>query len=92
MAILTREEYLQRLNNMIGDDTSDDSLSLIEDMTDTYDNLVNENTTNWKEKYENNDKEWREKYRKRFFSGKPEEDEIEEIEKPKVLTFEDLFK
>lgn len=94
--VRTRDELLNAIKGKIGDDVSDDSLQLIEDLTDTlsdYDTKVND-TTNWKEKYEQNDNEWRQKYRDRFFNSGSEEldDESKKPEQQKPLRFEDLFK
>lgn len=72
MAILTREEYLKRIQDMIGDDASDESVSFLEDLTDTYNDLetrANGDGNDWKEKYEENDKAWKKRYMQRFFSG-----------------------
>lgn len=93
MAILTREEFLNRLNSAIGDDTSDESLTLIEDMTETFDHLSGSNNgENWKQKYEENDASWRKKYRDRFFSSPVDEPDNKQVNKPKAYTYENLFK
>lgn len=96
MAVRTKEEILEQLGIKFGEDTSDDTLAIIEDITDTITELENKvtDTTYWKQKYEDNDKEWREKYKSRFFDGiqqEEEEDEYEEKEVP-MKTFDDLFK
>ena len=97
MSVKTREEILNSLNAIIGENNSDEVLTLIEDVTDTFTELENQNNdnTNWKEMYENNDKEWREKYRQRFFSKS--EDEPDDFLDPepddvKPISFNDLFK
>lgn len=80
----------------IGEDNSDEAIGLLEDITDTLTDYETRtaDSTNWKQKYEDNDKEWRDKYKERFMSGDSSKDEqiIEEEEKPKRYTFEDLFK
>ena len=85
MAILTREDYLERLNTLVGEDNSDEALQIIEDFTDTFDNLGTQNDNNdnenWKQKYEELDATWRQKYRDRFMNTQTtEEDVIEEQE------------
>lgn len=98
MAIKTKEEILSTLRERIGEETDDDSLSFLEDISDTFDDLETKakgDGVNWKEKYEENDKNWRNKYKERFFekpaNDTPPEDEPEgDVEEPK--TFEDLFK
>ena len=95
MAVLKKEEFIEKISKIIGDENSDENLGLLEDITDTFDSFSN--NENWKEKYENNDKEWREKYRKRFETPsekKDEESEEEtgEKEEKEKTTFDDLFK
>ena len=85
MAVLTREDYLERLNTLVGEDNSDEALQIIEDFTDTLDNLGTQNDNNdnenWKQKYEELDATWRQKYRDRFMNSQTtEEDVIEEQE------------
>lgn len=96
MAVRTREEILQSVRERFGDDTSDDSLALVEDITDTItdlENKANNDNTNWKKKYEDNDAAWRKKYRDRFFSGGSDDDKYElEEPKKKNYTYENLFK
>ena len=74
MPYLDKDTFMARLKEKIGEDLSDDSISFIEDASDTYDELIrrSEGQEDWKTKYEENDKEWRKKYRERFFST-PEE-------------------
>lgn len=96
MAIRTREEILNSVRERLGDDTSDATLALVEDITDTitdYENKANNGGTNWKQKYEENDEAWRKKYRDRFYSGGSGEDDNEPDPPPKKnYTFENLFK
>lgn len=93
--IKTKEEILEQIKTRLGEDTSDEALSFIEDITDTltdYEAKTND-TTDWKQKYEDNDKQWRERYKERFFSGETVEEEEEEQGLPEPpLSFDDLFK
>lgn len=93
--IKTKDEILESLRTRIGEDADDETLSFIEDITDTMSDMESRasDTTNWKNKYEENDKEWRKKYRDRFFEGggSPEPDPIDEPEPTKPMRFEDLF-
>ena len=96
MAVKTKDELLEIIKGRIGDDTSDETISFIEDITDTlsdYEEKVkNSNTEDWKTKYEENDKMWREKYRERFFSKEVEkEDEDFSEDEVKSLSYDDLF-
>ena len=92
--IRTSSELINLVKERIGEDTSDESLSFLEDVSDTlgdYDNRLSD-TTDWKTKYEENDSMWRQKYKDRFMSGSSQEDEKEESEeKPAPKTFADLF-
>ena len=96
MAIKSVEEILQNFKSIIPDDTSDETIGFIEDVTDTIHDLENKakgDGKDWKSEAERIDKEWRERYKERFFSGKTEEDdEFIEEEEPKKYTFESLFK
>ena len=90
MAVLSFDELIAKIKTKIGEDTSDESIELLEDVTDTFN--ANNDGEDWKTKYEENDKEWRKKYIDRFSgSGGSEPDEEEEEEEEKT-TFEDLFK
>lgn len=95
MAVLTKEALLAKINGHLGDDASDEALSLVEDITDTLDSLESGSSDeNWKQKYEDNDAAWRKKYRDRFFSGKsdPDDDDDNNPDDNKPKTFSDLFK
>ena len=82
--VKTKDEILEAIKAKIGEDTSDEAIALLEDVTDTlndYDNKANTDT-DWKAKYEENDKEWRKRYTDRFFN-KGEDDEGNNGGKPK---------
>ena len=95
MAIVTKQQILDAIRERFADDNSDETLALIENISDTIDDYENKtnDTTNWKDKFEQNDKAWREKYKARFFSaGDESEEEKEDEEKPVATTYDDLFK
>lgn len=91
MAVLSKEDLIAKFNSAIGENLSDENLSLLEDINDTFDSMSD--SEDWKSKYEENDKNWREKYKARF-EGRTE---IEEDTKDEVETYtpptryEDLF-
>lgn len=93
--VRTKDEIISMLSAKIGEDNSDETLSLFEDITDTFDDYQSktQDATNWKQKYEDNDNEWRAKYKERFMSGGSEKDDEfkEEDEDQKEYTFESLF-
>ena len=94
MAVKTREEILESFKTILGENPGDESISFLEDVTDTLDDFekrANGDGTDWKSKYEENDANWRKKYTERFFSDEPEpEPEPEPDNTP--TTFSDLFK
>ena len=94
MAVKTREEILESFKTRLGENPDDESISFLEDVTDTLDDFekrANGDGTDWKTKYEENDANWRKKYTERFFSGEPNpEPKPEPDDTPK--TFSDLFK
>lgn len=93
--IKSKDEILTAIRGRIGEDTDDETLALIEDVTDTFNDLETRSSgqEDWKQKFEDNDKAWRQKYRDRFYSAVPDskDDDFEE-EKPKITRYEDLFK
>lgn len=75
---------------------SDESISLLEDLSDTFEDLSSQivQAGDYKKKYEENDAEWRKRYHDRFFSvaeenTSNEDDKDDEVEKK---TYESLFK
>lgn len=98
MAVKTREEILESFKTILGENPDDESISFLEDVTDTLDDFekrANGDGTDWKSKYEENDASWRKKYTERFFSGEPNPEPKPEL-KPEPdntpKTFSDLFK
>ena len=98
MAVKTRDEILDMIKGRVGEDTSDETLQFIEDVTDTLNDYETRTSgeSNWKQKYEENDRQWREKYKERFFTSgsddNKEDESFEDDEDKKPLTFDDLFK
>ena len=92
MAKLSKDELLEKVRTYVGDRTDDETLEIIEDISDSVDSSDEDE---WKKKYEENDKMWRDKYISRFFDKKEEEldtpTEHEEEEK-EYNSYEDLFK
>ena len=98
MAVKTREEILESFKTRLGENPDDESISFLEDVTDTLDDFekrANGDGTDWKSKYEENDANWRKKYTERFFSSEPNPEPNPES-KPEPdntpRTFSDLFK
>ena len=92
MAVLNKEEFMR-----IGEDTSDEAMTFVEDMTDTFNDLETRSSGNndeqWKQKYDELDKSWRKKYRDRFFNSEttPANTKDEQEDDAKEKTYADLF-
>ena len=83
----TKTELMERAKAIIGDNTSDEAIALLEDISDSFD--ADKDTTDWKAKYEENDKMWRDKYTSRFFDGAPDETVVKKQEQEDEQTKED---
>lgn len=90
MAKLSKDELIEKLKKYVGDRTDDETIEIIEDVSDSIDSS---DADEWKQKYEENDKMWRDKYISRFLEKK--EDEIdpptENEDEKEYNSFEDLF-
>lgn len=99
MAIISKDDILNKLKDRIGDDTSDEALQFIEDVADTYNDLESrsKDQTDWEKKYKENDDAWRKKYKERFFApskddSDPGPESDDEDDQNKHLSYNDLFK
>lgn len=91
MARLPKDELIEKVRKYVGDRTDDETIEIIEDISDSIDSSDDDE---WKQKYEENDKMWRDKYISRFVEKK--EDELDnptehEEEEKEYNSFEDLF-
>lgn len=105
MSVLTREDFFNSVNKIVGDDADDEKLKFLEDMQDTYNDMQKKiedsEGVDWQKKYDELDKSWRAKYKHRFFSNsngmadEPDLDakdkEQEAMERAKTVTIDDLF-
>lgn len=103
MAILNREEFFSSIQNRVGADTSDDAITFIENLTDTYNSLEKQargDGVNWEQKYHELDESWKKKYSHRFFSGgcadyvpdnNTRDDDGEDDYNPESINFNNLF-
>lgn len=95
MSVRTREEILESIRTRVGEATDDDTISFIEDVSDTLADLETKakgDGEDWEQKYRDNDENWRKKYTERFFSKSEPEPEAEPEPEPEKKTFADLFK
>lgn len=63
MAKLSKDELIEKVRKYVGDRKDDDTIEIIEDISDSIDSSE---ADEWKKKYEENDKMWRDKYISRF--------------------------
>lgn len=102
MAILTEDEFNNRLKEYVGERSSESDISFIEDMTDTFTSYKDRNSdyNDLQSRYDKLNDEWTERYKKRFFEGNSTTaEEIKNRQKDDILndvegktSFEDLFK
>lgn len=91
MAVRTREEIMTSLSEFLGDNTSDEAINLVQDISDTLGDANAQRVQDLQKQLKEQDDTWRKKYRDTFFSGKPEKDD-DEPEDKKPRSFADLFK
>ena len=100
MAVLNKDDFFTRINEIVGTDTSDTALAFLEDMGDTYNDMesrVSGGGEDWERKYHELDESWKKKYKSRFFSSsggkaQPLEDKDEKDDTVNYdVTFDDLF-
>lgn len=91
MAKLSKDELIEKIKKYVGDRTDDETIEIIEDISDSIDSS---DVDEWKQKYEENDKMWRDKYISRFLANKEDDSETpteHEEEEKEYTSFEDLF-
>lgn len=91
MAKLSKDELIEKVKKYVGDRTDDETIEIIEDISDSIDSS---DADEWKQKFEENDKMWRDKYISRFLEKK--EDELDTPTEPEegekvYIYFDDLF-
>lgn len=92
MAVKTRDEIMLQLQTIIGEDTSDETLTFIQDVSDTLGNDNSaERITQLETQLKEQDETWRKKYRDAFFSSKPDPVELDEDKPSRPRSFDDLF-
>ena len=104
MAKLSKEDLIKKVNEMFGEDATDEQISLLEDISDSMETSNNDELESTKKaltKAQTDLKEFKQKYRERFLGGvdnNPSPKDIhdehkEEGEtKDKKLSYNDLFK
>lgn len=98
--IVSRETLLSDLNKIFGEEATEEQLTVIENITDTFTDFEEQISTSgdWKIKYQQNDAEWRKRYKERFMnptttSGSIIESQMEDvIDDGSPKSFAELFK
>lgn len=104
MAKLTKEDLIKKVNEMFGEDATDEQISLLEDISDSMGDSNNDELETTKQaltQAQTDLKEFKQKYRERFLGGvnnnpspidvQGEQNEGVE-EGDKKLSYNDLFK
>lgn len=91
MSVLNRDEFISTVRKFVGETPDDAGMSILQNMTETFDHMSGDTHTDWKEKYEQNDKDWRKKYADAF--NQPLEQDHEETpdEHAASIRIKDLF-
>lgn len=95
--VKTKDEMLAEIKSYIGDRTDDETVSLVENVTDTLSDM--EKNGNAEARVKEVDDMWRAKYMERFFDGDKEkknieveeDEETEEKDKSEEITIDDLY-
>ena len=80
MAVRSYEEIMEMIKTRIGEDTSDDALALIEDVSDTLKSGNADKVQQLTAEKEELDRTWRERYKARFFGGSDPDQKLLESE------------
>lgn len=91
MAKLTKNELIEKVRKYVGDRTDDETIEIIEDISDSIDSS---DADEWRQKFEENDRMWRDKYISRFLEKKEDEPDTpteHDEEEKEYNSFEDLF-
>ena len=104
MAKLSKEDLIKKVNEMFGEDATDEQISLLEDISDSMGDSNNDELETTKQaltQAQTDLKEFKQKYRERFLGGvdnKPSAQDVhdeqneDEEEEDKKLSYDDLFK
>ena len=91
--VKTKDEIMEEIRAYIGDRSDDQTIALIENISDTIDDYAAHG--DYDTKLMAVEAEWRKKYMERFFEGdkeeKIEDNEDEEKDKSEEIKIEDLY-
>lgn len=99
--VLSKEQYMEVVKKIVGEDTSDESLKMLEDLTDTF-NSFSKPSDEWENKFkelETKHSDLTKRYKERFFAPAKEEPIEEPVNEPDDdlnpdagTTYDDLLK
>ena len=95
MAIKTRDELMQTANGLFGENSDDNVLEFIGDLSDTLASVADsaQRISQLEEENRQIDNNWRKKYRERFFAPVGDDDRDDDPNPPALKTkYEELFK
>lgn len=104
MAKLSKEDLIKKVNEMFGEDATDDQISLLEDISDSIGESNNDELENTKKaltKAQTDLREFKQKYRERFLGGVDNNPSPQDVNndikedgetEEKKLSYDDLFK
>lgn len=95
MAIKTRDELMQTANGIFGENSDDNILEFIGDLSDTLASVADsaQRISQLEEEKQQIDNNWRKKYRERFFAPVDGDDRDDDPNPPALKTrYEELFK
>lgn len=98
--IISREELISAAREIFGEDSTDEQITFIENLSDTVSDFEERITSSgdWKTRYEENDANWRKRYTERFVNPSATHEEIINKQKEDVIddgapkSFSELFK
>lgn len=104
MAKLSKEDLIKKVNEMFGEDATDEQISLLEDISDSIGESNNDELENTKKaltKAQTDLREFKQKYRERFLGGVDNNPSPQDVNndikedretEEKKLSYDDLFK
>lgn len=104
MAKLSKEDLIKKVNEMFGEDATDEQISLLEDISDSMGDSNNDELETTKQaltQAQTDLKEFKQKYRERFLGGVDNNPSPQDVhdeqnedreEEDKKLSYDDLFK
>lgn len=92
MAKLSKDEFIEKLKAYTGDRTDDETLSLIEDASDSYTDAPADDSEDWHAKYDDLAKKYKDRFTEKIeVKDDPEPKEEKEDDEKDDISVDDLF-